>query len=261
MKKVVYIDCDGTLQNDQGQISQRTKGTIEKFTKAGNHLILCTGRPRYHVEKIWEEIECDKFFISSNGAEIYNNKEGKPLRIIHIETEDVIKLYTFAKENGIDIYAPSEGIEFVTGQIKDPKQRMFPENTKEVRELVEKNKIKQMLLRARDIEKIEKAKELVQGMENLVILNESTNKEYPGIAVGNSNVSKGNAVKELTAYLGNTIENTIAIGNDYNDLSMFEIAGQSVAMDNSMDYIKEKVDIITLSNNEDGVAAFLEQLL
>ena len=65
----------------------------------------------------------------------------------------------------------------------------------------------------------------------------------------------------MSDYLNIPIENTIAIGNDKNDISMFEVAGLSVAVDNASDDIKSKVDYITLSNDEDGVAVFLEEIL
>ena len=65
----------------------------------------------------------------------------------------------------------------------------------------------------------------------------------------------------MSDYLNIPIKNTIAIGNDKNDISMFKIAGLSVAVANASDDIKSKVDHITLSNDEDGVAIFLETLI
>ena len=62
-------------------------------------------------------------------------------------------------------------------------------------------------------------------------------------------------------YLNVPMENTIAIGNDKNDISMFEVAGLSVAVSNAENDIKEIVKYVTLSNDEDGVAVFLETLI
>ena len=56
-------------------------------------------------------------------------------------------------------------------------------------------------------------------------------------------------------------EEAIAIGDDNNDLSMFEQVGYKVAVANAIDIVKEKADEITLSNDDDGVAVFLEKLL
>lgn len=78
------------------------------------------------------------------------------------------------------------------------------------------------------------------------------------ISLGNENVSKGNAITKLNQYLNIVKENTLVFGNDYNDLSMFEVAGTCVAMQNAVPELKEKANHIALSNNEDGVAHFLE---
>ena len=79
--------------------------------------------------------------------------------------------------------------------------------------------------------------------------------------IANTNSNKGNAVKKLLEILNISKEDTIAIGDDNNDLSMFEQVGYRVAVDNAIDIVKEKADEITLSNDEDGVAVFLEKLL
>ena len=79
--------------------------------------------------------------------------------------------------------------------------------------------------------------------------------------IANINSNKGNAVKKLLEILNIKKEETIAIGDDNNDLSMFEQVGRKVAMNNAIDLVKEKADEITLSNDEDGVAIYLEKLL
>ena len=118
------------------------------------------------------------------------------------------------------------------------------------------------MLVSRNNKKISRAKsELLNKTDSITILNQSTDEKEPWVAFGNSKVSKGEAIRELTTYLGETINNTIAIGNGYNDISMFEVAGKSVAMENAENDIKNRVDIITASNNEDGVAVFLENIL
>ena len=67
--------------------------------------------------------------------------------------------------------------------------------------------------------------------------------------------------KELANYLDIPNTDTIAIGNDYNDLSMFHECGYSVAVENASEDLKELVDYVTKSNDEDGVSLFLEKLI
>ena len=262
MKKIIYIDCDGTLKNDKGEISERTKKAINQFTQAGNYIVLCTGQPRYFAEKISKEIGCESFFISSNGSEIYNNIEGRIIKIISVDNADFIRIYEYAEKNDIRIVAVSTDKEFVTKEIRNKNQYMLPNNLIDLEIFLTHNKIKQIMLISSDNKKISRAKsELINKTDSITILNQSTNEKEPWVAFGNSKVSKGEAIKELTTYLGETINNTIAIGNGYNDISMFEVAGKSVAMENAENDIKNRVDIITASNNDDGVAIFLENIL
>lgn len=67
--------------------------------------------------------------------------------------------------------------------------------------------------------------------------------------------------KKLLEILDIKKEEAIAIGDDNNDLSMFEQVGYKIAVSNAIDIVKEKADEITLSNDENGVAVFLEKLL
>ena len=65
---------------------------------------------------------------------------------------------------------------------------------------------------------------------------------------------------EFCKALNISLEETVAIGNDFNDVPMFKVAGYSVAMKNSNDEVKKYADEITESNENDGVAIFLEKL-
>lgn len=149
-----------------------------------------------------------------------------------------------------------------TKEIRNKNQYIIPNNLTDLDTFLNNNKIKQIMLISSDNKKINRAKsELLNKTDFIAILNQSTNEKEAWVAFGNSKVSKGEAIKELTTYLGETINNTIAIGNGYNDISMFEVAGKSVAMENAENDIKKMADIITASNNADGVAIFLENLL
>lgn len=79
--------------------------------------------------------------------------------------------------------------------------------------------------------------------------------------ITNNGVSKGNSIKILLNYLGLMKKDSIAIGDGINDLSMFEVVGTKVAMGNADSFLKENADYITLSNDENGVAYYIENLL
>ena len=73
--------------------------------------------------------------------------------------------------------------------------------------------------------------------------------------------TKGNALKKLAEILGIKREEVIALGDNYNDLSMLTYAGVGIAMGNAEDCVKEAADFITDTNDEDGVAKALNKIL
>ena len=72
------------------------------------------------------------------------------------------------------------------------------------------------------------------------------------------NVTKENAIIKITEVCGFGTESIIAFGDDFADIGMLELCGLGVAMGNAIEEIKEKADIVIGSNDEDGIAVFLE---
>ena len=80
------------------------------------------------------------------------------------------------------------------------------------------------------------------------------------LEITNKNISKGNAVKKISEKLGISLEEVAAIGDSFNDVSMLEIAGFSATVENGNPEIKKMVKFISSSNNEDGIANFVEEM-
>ena len=70
--KVIFVDIDGTLTNDNKQISEFTKQIIKKVTENGIYVVLCSGRANAYVCKYSKMSEASNYVISSNGAQIYD---------------------------------------------------------------------------------------------------------------------------------------------------------------------------------------------
>lgn len=73
--------------------------------------------------------------------------------------------------------------------------------------------------------------------------------------------TKAKGLMALAEYLGISIEETMAIGDNFNDVDILKNAGVSVVMDNARDEIKKLGDFITLSNDENGVAYAIKKLI
>ncbi len=81
------------------------------------------------------------------------------------------------------------------------------------------------------------------------------------IHITNTDVSKGNAMLKLCKFLKIERKETVAIGDKVNDISMIKMAGLGVAMRNASDEIKQIADMVTSSNEENGVAEVLERIM
>lgn len=260
--KLIFIDSDETLKKANGMISERAKKAIQKNREIGNKIVISTARPRYQTLDVMKESGADSIIVSSNGSEIYDSKNKNIIFNSFIDNYEIIKLVEYAYLLDIRLILTLENYEYVTKNIRNSNQKLLDKNNYE-NELAKCN-VKQCMFIDKKSNEIYKMKDILSQNDKLHIvdeINENSLYEEKWFSVTNSNCSKGNALRILSKYLNIPIEDTIAIGNDKNDISMFEAAGLSVAVANASDNIKNKVDHVTLSNDEDGVAVFLETLL
>ena len=136
-------------------------------------------------------------------------------------------------------------------------------------DIIENKPIVQCVISNPDIDKIiEFKKFLSKKLKMVKIVNESKrlknfdlkpSKNYY-CDITSKDVSKGRAVLETCKYLNLKKEEIIAIGDGENDISMFELTPNSIAMENAVQNVKKQAKYVTLSNDEDGVANVLEKL-
>lgn len=259
MKYLIAIDSDGTLRHSDGNISNKTKETIKKVVDCGNIVVLCTARPRYYTLKISNEVGINEYLISSNGTEIYDNINKKKIYCNYLPKKECKIIYRETKKLGLRVMFVSENTEYVTMFTRNDSQILLDDKNVDI--ILKKN-IKQIMIISKHKELVKKYKSFIEQKFNLCVVDSSReDKEELWFSIISNKASKGSALQKLAKYLNVPMENTIAIGNDKNDISMFEVAGLSVAVSNAENDIKEKVNYVTLSNDEDGVAVFLETLI
>lgn len=266
MYKVVFIDIDGTLKNDLGEISDRTKEAVRRAVESGIIVVICSGRPVRSTVEVSKKCLASEFVITSNGAYGYNYKENKCVFKNKMEKQACIKLYELAKENDVNFIMNTENGRFVLKETNNEHDTILSES---IESFVEKLDVMQCLLHDSSFEKIKNLKPYVEKIENVGIKNQSKSLTNPNqkplsytyFDIADEKTSKGFGVKKMCEALNIKLQDAISIGDDYNDISMFEQTGLSVVMGNANDEVKSKAKYETLSNNEDGVAVFLEKLL
>lgn len=261
--KIIFIDIDGTLTNSNNKITESTKKSIKKIIDENIKVIITTGRNYFYASNKSKNANASNIVISSDGSVIYDYKENKTLYKNNIDNNKVKKLYNYANDNNLGILINSNHSSYCNKFVK--------EKEKYSAKIVSYNEIEnievcQIVIMSNKKNQIEKIKNIINKL-NLKISYFSKSfkannvqKDY-SIDIVNNNVSKGESVKYLLKKLKIEKEQSLCIGDYDNDLEMFKACGFRVAMKNSTEKVKKEADFITLSNDEDGVAYFLNKYL
>jgi hypothetical protein len=267
--KVIAIDMDGTLLNSKERISEKNKDVIRKAEKRGIKIVLATGRIFTSGLHYAKGLGIDTPIISCNGGYVSNQDGSQVLYKNPIPTEIGEKVFEVGKEEGMYYHFYNENTFFSTGMTKATLK--YYENNQNLQgkdkiniEVVD-NPVEVIRNKNIDIFKItfieDDKDKLMSFREKISRLNgiEIASSWYNNFEVMNEGVSKGTALRELCNILGVKKEEVVAIGDNENDISMFRFSGLSVAMKNGTETAKKSADVITDTNDENGVGNAIER--
>ena len=270
-KKLFFLDLDGTLLNDEKKISAVNKKAIEKAVGLGHKVIVTTGRALSSVIHLLPEFGLDKsgcYAITYNGGLIYDvgAKEAIYKKTMPLDqVADVFeKAYAYGKihiQTYTDDYFLCE---------KDTPESIYYEQKAGCERKIVKNVLEEFngsepckmlaIAYAFDRKRLEGFREYVkEWADGKMEVYFSCNEYLEFMPLG---IDKGAAVLWLAQYLGVNAEDTIAVGDAENDISMIQAAGIGVVMKNASDDMKAYGDYITeKDNNEGGVAEVIEKYI
>lgn len=268
MIKAVFIDIDGTLGNSQRKVSERNKKAIKKCIDKGIKIILASGRSRKEIIEYQKQIKASPYIISSNGASAYDRAKQVEIYNEIIECKVIEEIFNYAVENNYKIKLNYKE-ELVMNKATYPDEVDKVRTNEELKRIIKDEKIVQCIVLNENIEKMKAFRNyFTEKIIEAKIVNESKHFKNPELKPSKSYycditsnfVSKGKAVKQLCDYLGIKEDEIIVIGDGENDISMFNITPNSVAMGNALPNVKESAKYVTSTNDEDGVAKVLEKL-
>ena len=266
--KLIAIDMDGTLLNSNNKVSERTRRAILKAGEKGVYVILATGRILSSAIKYSYKMNLKTPIISSNGAIVIDENENIIYeKSIHKSTvEDITKL---ADENNLYYHFYTKDSFYSNQYVKDIIEFYNPRNTKQedkikfnlykdIKEIVDRNiEVYKFIFIDNDTKKLYKLREELKSVKNINTCSSWSN----NVEVMQKGVSKGNSLKYLCERLDISREDVIAIGDNENDLSMIDFAGLGVSMGNGGEKVKSIADVITSTNDDDGVAKIIEKYI
>ncbi len=268
MIKLFAIDMDGTLLNSKKELLEETKQYFKEFHTKGTDtlLVLCTGRPETGIRPYLKDLgylEENHYIISQNGANIYESQTGKRLMDAFLDSNAIQKWIEFGKKHGVSVmgagvdyyYAfdeePTEWMEFDVKIVNGSIKRI----TKE--ESLSTDFYKLLLLGD---------EEQLDGFET-IIPKEWRDEFYVVrsqkylVEVLKKGVNKAFGLEKLAAELNIDPCEIAAIGDAANDIEMLEYAGLAIAMGNASRDVKAIANIVTDTNENNGVIKVIDKLI
>jgi len=284
--KLMALDIDGTLITSGHIVTPRTMKAIKKVKDLGIKVTIATGRHYPSVVRLARNIGVNAPLVCSDGAIIRDIHSGK------------VTYHLLSQEIAVDIVKLTQEYNNFTVQIFVKDGKIYSGRSYQRRyfsklfSLPPKYSLKGYLNMLRDfafipiknvgsteaaISAIKEpvAKVVVYGNDRpgdlLDFREKALNKYGDNISVTssipnsidilNGGVSKAKGIIELAEKLGISCDEIITVGDNYNDLEMIKLAGLGVAMGNAPEQVKSKADYVTDTNDNEGLAKFLEKLI
>lgn len=262
--KIVFIDIDGTLVNSRKRVTLKTRKAIMRLVCRGIYVVLTTGRNAFHTIDKSRRALASSIIISSNGSEIYDYQKKKIIYVDRIDNDKILEMWRFCDLNKIGLLINSLDGKYINKHLigKDKAGSVLITNEKELKKII----ISQVVLISNNLEYMMKTKDFINKIDLCItsysesFLDNAISDRYR-LDINNKGVSKGKAIKILLDVLNIKKEESLCFGDYYNDIDMFSECGIKVAMGNACDKLKEMSDYVTLSNDENGVAEFINKYL
>ena len=267
-KKLIALDLDGTLLNQDSQLSQKSKDILRKLDKEGHRVVITTGRPYWMAIDYYKELGIDQPMINFNGA--LTHHPGKNWAYEHrrdLEKDYLLDMVQNQEDFQADFIASQYPKKFYIHRSEgfEPNPNFFgmetlPEASRFSARKVTKGPCS-VLLQTRTEDRKQLAQEMMERYQNDLYVN-TWGGPYPMLECSAKGVTKAYALNYLLDIWGMDKADLIAFGDENNDQEMLQLAGLGYAMKNCNPDLLEYANRQTqFSNQEDGVARELEGLL
>lgn len=281
--KLVAIDLDGTLLSKDGTISVENAEAIREAQKWGHVITIATGRSLHDTKQILLNAGLECPMITGNGAIVFH--EGNLLENLVIPAIVLTEMKALLERNHFyyeiytnkGIFILQEGRELLYKDIEAKKPEAYDFSMEQIDAEIEIQynqyglqyfidfqnidftnlEVYKLFVLTFDTNRMVMLRENLEGREDISLTTSGKAK----LEIGHPETSKGNALLFFADHLGIPIEETVAIGDNLNDLSMFEVAGTSIAMENAEEAVKQKSTYITTHHDENGVAEALQKYI
>jgi len=239
--KMVALDMDGTLLNDQHEISEANLQALHDCLNRGIIVCLSTGRGMRNVAPYLKQIGPDLPAVTVNGSEVWE-RLGRLHSRTALDTRLIMTLHEWAVRHNIWYWA------YDAERVYN--RETWCSNPEEIEWL-------KFGVYTEDVALLQELRAMAEEMDSFEI----TNSHPFNLEFNPKGVSKATGLRQVCQLYGLSMDEVVAMGDSLNDIAMIREAGLGVAMGNAQDEVKRIADRITLSNTEDGVAYMIRNIV
>lgn len=276
--RIIALDLDGTLLDSQKRLSDANRLALERAAESGMHIVPTTGRFFGMMPQSVRDLPFVRYAITVNGAQVYDRKTDAAIVREEIPIAMAVDLMRLLDRHDViyDCYRSNWGWMTSALQMKAADYATDAHYLKMIREFRKPvPELKSHLLGTApegDVQKVMMfSRNSADGKQVAEAVRDEVMASFPGLKITSStwnnlefniaSANKGNSLRRFAEHLGLTLENCMAFGDGLNDLSMIEAAGIGVAMSNAHPDVLAAADVVAASNDEDGVARVISELL
>ncbi|HEX3352938.1 MAG TPA: Cof-type HAD-IIB family hydrolase [Terriglobales bacterium] len=270
--RLLALDIDGTLLNPEFQISPTDMAALRRVRKEGIEVVVVTGRRHTFALPIVQQLGFDLWVISSNGG-VTRSLAGETFHRDLLPSQTCRRLCIHMQEfrGNTVLTFDTEGKGAIVlehmNELNVSIQRWLEKNLQYIDFVIPiENSLTSDPVQAMFCGPIARMKEAQAALGSSGLDITVLRTEYPGrdlsiVDVLNQGCSKGHALERWANYRGIPRKEVMAIGDNYNDIEMLAFAGVPFIMGNASEELRGNGWSVTLSNEQNGVAAAIEQVL
>ncbi len=260
--KLLAIDMDGTLLNSAGNISEENRQALADFIDhSGGDIIVCSARPLMTLLEMLKQqqvLSLVRYVAGFNGSQIFDTVENFVLFERFMNSMDMRDI-----NSAVGLYKYPHHF-FTASELIYPAHKplsAFTEYEAKVFGLPLHQSTQAEIYQASNIYKITIGGDKESILQYQQTLAEDIPAGFSSMTTGENyidiqpaGIDKGHAVAFIKQRLNLNEQDIIAIGDQHNDLPMFNIAGIKIAMDNAVERLKKAATFVSSDNNQHGVA-------
>lgn len=274
--KIIFLDADGTLLHSDGHIPESAIKACKLAQKSGHKVCLGTGRQIVEIIGDLKKIDYDACICGSGSTVVIDHKI---VQDSHFNEEEVSAIQSYFFDHHIPIivegsqglFSTQDVIDFLNGNLDELCKGWSPEEKQnhslalviQQIHVVDQNMLKQIPFnKIAFLNSPIDVQEIIQKFNTQYDVIPSTYAPYGKQSgeITRKNITKANGIDVIAKYYHVSKEDIISVGDNYNDLPMFEKSGCSIAMGNSVEDVKKAANIVTYDIDHDGIYHAFQQL-